>query len=148
MNLLTKLKDHILGRMKRAHFKAVELGLSLAKGERYAGIIYDKNGKPLHHLVLMQEVIHELTWLGASRWAKSIGCHLPTVQELILIFKNQESCLDAQWHWSSEIHGEKSVFIVHLGSGKQTLTYMIDELSTIAIRRIPIFSNPNPSIVH
>ena len=150
MNLFSKLKTQILGGVKRVHLRAKEYGLSLALGERYVGIIYDKNGKPLHHLVLLQEPVNEMTWLGAARWAKSIGGLLPTIQELILIFNNHESSLDAQWYWSSEIHPqtEKSVFIVHLGSGEQTVTYKIDELATIAIRRIPIFSNQNPSIVH
>jgi hypothetical protein len=148
MNIFAKLKTQIMGGVNKAHHKAVELGLPLAEGERYAGTVHDKNGKPMHYLVLLPESIHELTWLGAARWTQSLGGKLPTTQELILIAKNLQSGLNTQWHWSSDLHNEKIAFIVHLGNGKQSCTYKIDEIAAIAVRRIPVSSNQTPAIIH
>ena len=77
--------------------------MNVAIGERYAGIILNKNGTLSHHLILLpQQPDDRLTWDGAMAWAMPIGGDLPTRQEQALLFSNCKDAFDPDWYWSCE----------------------------------------------
>ena len=85
----------------------------LQEGERYAGIILNKNGTLSHHLILLpKQPTERLTWDGAMAWAISIGGNLPSRQEQALLFANCNDAFEPTWYWywsSEQYAGNASV---------------------------------------
>lgn len=72
----------------------------LQEGERYAGIILNKDGTLSHHLILLpKQPTERLTWDEAVAWAQD---GLPTRQEQALLFSNCKDAFNPDWYWSSE----------------------------------------------
>ena len=119
---------------------------TLPKGERYAGIVLDADGKPTHHLVLMaQRPEEDLNWQAAMDWAASIGGTLPTRQEQALLYANCKPNLKPEWHWSCEEHKDDAscAWVCNFGNGLQYITLKSYEGSVVAVRRLPLQSfNP------
>lgn len=79
----------------------------LQEGERYAGIILNKNGTLSHHLILLPQMPDDrLTWDGAMAWAMSIGGNLPSRQEQALLFTNCNDAFEPAWYWSCEQYAD------------------------------------------
>ena len=77
--------------------------MNITIGERYAGIILNKNGTLSHHLILLPQITDiRLTWNDAMAWAMPIGGDLPTRQEQALLFSNCKDAFDPDWYWSCE----------------------------------------------
>jgi hypothetical protein len=76
--------------------------ITLAPGERYAGLLLDEAGKPSHHLVLLPGEFEDVTWDAAKSAAEKAGGELPSRREQSLLFANLKSEFKAAWYWSSE----------------------------------------------
>jgi hypothetical protein len=118
----------------------------LQPGERYAGIVLDADGEPIHHLVLMaQRPTDKLNWQAATDWATNIGGTLPTRQEQALLYANCKPHLKADWHWSSETHADDASYAWYciFGNGSQGNDHKSYEGCAVAVRRLVIQSfNP------
>ena len=136
--LIEQLQSQPAGQAATIEFE--ELTITLAPGERYAGLVLDTAGQPLHHLVLLpDEPTDKLNWQAANDWAKRIGAAMPTRQELSLLFANCKPHLQPEWHWSSEEHEEDASAawgcVFHGGSFNDL--HKSYEGSAVAVRRIP-----------
>jgi hypothetical protein len=88
-----------------------ETTIKLQPGERYAGVVLDKDGAPMHHLVLLSaKPDGDIAWQSAMDWAKSVGGSLPTRQEQALLFANCKDDFEERWYWSSQQHETSSVY--------------------------------------
>jgi hypothetical protein len=76
--------------------------ISLAPGERYAGLLLDEEGKPSHHLVLLPGEFEDVTWDAAKSAAEKADGELPSRREQSVLFANLKSEFKAAWYWSSE----------------------------------------------
>lgn len=77
--------------------------MNVAIGERYAGIILNKNGTLSHHLILLpQQPDGRLNWDEAMAWAEKAGGTLPTRQEQHILFANCKDAFEPAWYWSCE----------------------------------------------
>ena len=75
----------------------------ISPGERYAGIILNKNGTLSHHLILLpQQPDGHLNWDEAMAWAEKAGGTLPTRQEQHILFANCKDAFEPAWYWSCE----------------------------------------------
>jgi hypothetical protein len=119
--------------------KFEELTIVLAPCERYAGIVLDEAGQPMHHLILSTlQPPKKLNWQDAGDWAKRIGA-LPTRQELSLLFANCKPHLQPVWHWSSETHEDDASYAwgCDFAHGYFYYHHKSYEGSAVAVRRIP-----------
>ena len=113
--------------------------ITLQPGERYAGALLDTDGKVKHHLVLMAANPDEdLTWDGATAWAKEVGGHLPDRREQSLLFANCKPHLKAEWHWSSEVHESNPSYAwyCYFSYGGQYDVHKSAEGAAVAVRRV------------
>lgn len=96
---------------------------TLQEGEHYAGLILGKEGKPDHHLVLMQGEAQEVSWSAAREWARGAGGDLPTRRELALLYANLREQFDRVWYWSSESQEPRAQLVwgQNFTSGIQTM---------------------------
>jgi len=78
--------------------------IELRPGERYAGLLLDDSGAPLHHVVLLPGDEEDVTWEGAKAWAASIGGELPMRREQSLLFADLKGEFQGVWYWSAEVH--------------------------------------------
>lgn len=112
--------------------------IDLRAGEHYAGVALNHDGVVLHHLVLMAtRPICKLNWRDAMDWAASTGGHLPTRQELALLYANCKPHLQTGWHWSCESHEDDASYAWTCGfhGGGQDGTRKSSEGSAGAVRR-------------
>lgn len=112
--------------------------ISLAPGERYAGIVLKDDGDPSHHLVLLPSEAEEVEWQEAKDWAKNQGGELPTRREQALLYANLKSEFKPAWHWSSEAHGDTSAWFQDFTSGRQSFTHQLTGRRARAVRRLSI----------
>lgn len=114
---------------------------AINEGECYAGVVVDKSGKPLHHLILLpaQPPIKRLNWDVAAEWATSVGGSLPTLEEGELLRENLQGDFEDHWYWSATPRAGDSTGIwfeiFGLHGGVRTMAY---EGRACAIRREPI----------
>jgi hypothetical protein len=116
-----------------------EAEIVLQPGEHYAGAVLDNDGKIKHHLVLMAaDPDEDLTWDGATAWAKEVGGHLPDRQEQSLLFANCKPHLKAEWHWSSEVHESNPSYAwcCDFYDGDQSCDHKGAEGAAVAVRRV------------
>nr|WKF58773.1 hypothetical protein HUO10_003274 [Paraburkholderia busanensis] len=78
--------------------------ITLAPGERYAGIVLAEDGKPSHHLVLLPDDMDGAGWTNAKLWAAERDGELPTRREQSLLFANLKGEFQNAYYWSSETH--------------------------------------------
>ena len=112
--------------------------ISLAPGERYAGIVLSDDGEPSHHLVLLPGEAEEVEWQEARDWAEKQGGELPTRREQALLYANLKGEFKSTWHWSNEAHGDASAWCQYFDDGLQYCSPQGDELRARAIRRLSI----------
>jgi hypothetical protein len=112
--------------------------ISLAPGERYAGIVLKDDGEPSHHLVLLPGEAEEVEWQEAKDWAEKQGGELPTRREQALLYANLKSEFKSAWYWSNEANGDASAWYQSFDNGNQTYDRQYDELRARAVRRLSI----------
>ncbi len=110
--------------------------IELAHGERYAGLVFDENGKPSHHVILLPNKTDDLTWQEAMGWAAKIGGFLPTRQEQSLLFANLKGQFDEFLHWSNAQYSENFAWAQVFDFGYQTSFNKHYEFSARAVRRV------------
>ncbi|WP_207000646.1 DUF1566 domain-containing protein [Trinickia mobilis] len=95
--------------------------ISLAPGERYAGLILGDDGMPSHHLVMLPGDMDGDTWSSAQEWAADLGGELPTRREQSLLFANLKGEFQSAYYWSSETHESDSAcaWFQYFGGGGQ-----------------------------
>mgnify|MGYP000565411135 FL=1 len=112
--------------------------ISLAPGERYAGLVLDDNGEPSHHLVLLPGEAEEVNWDEAKDWVIEQGGGLPTRQEQALLYANLKSEFKSAWYWSNEANGDASAWYQNFNYGDQYYFHQLNELRARAVRRLSI----------
>jgi hypothetical protein len=117
-----------------------EATIILALGERYAGIVLDDNGEPLHHLILLPGEAQDHNWDDAMAWAKGVDGELPTRQEQALLYANLKSAFKPSAYWSVETHAKESssAWYQGFGYGFQLFYPMSAQLRAVAVRRLVI----------
>jgi len=133
-DLIAKLKVQ----PKPTQYGIPAIVISLAPGERYAGLVLDDNGEPSHHLVLLPGEAEEVNWDEAKDWVIEQGGGLPTRQEQALLYANLRSEFKDFWYWSSEEHGSASAWFQNFCNGTQYYYHQDHELRARAVRRLSI----------
>ena len=110
---------------------------ALSADERYAGIIL-KDGKPSHHLILLDADGGDLPWVKAKEWAASVGGELPTRAEQALLLANCKDALNPRWHWSCEAYSPSYAWCQSFDDGGQSSHDVYGELRARAVRRLAI----------
>lgn len=110
----------------------------LHPGERYAGLLLDDDGAPLHHLILLPEDVDDMDWDAAKAWAQANGCELPTRREQALLYANLKSEFQSTWYWSSETSASASACAQSFYDGNQNLRRQYLEFRVRAVRRVPV----------
>lgn len=115
---------------------------TLAKGEKYRGIVLGADGLPSHHLVLMPGKFTARTGhADALKWAESIGGDLPDRAEgSLLEAQNADGAIESGWHWLKPLRAgdPDCAWCQSIGSGGQYWSRRSFNCSAVAIRRIPI----------
>jgi hypothetical protein len=117
----------------------ISADITLAAGERYAGVILGEDGQVSHHLVLLPGQAEELAWDDALEWAERAGGALPTRREQSLLFANLKGEFEGAWYWSSEPHATDGSYawIQGFDDGSQSSGHKSYEGRCRAVRRIP-----------
>ncbi len=114
----------------------------LRKGEHWAGIILDKNGKPDYHLIGVAGKIDAATWNDAMAWAQKHNGELPNRRELGLERVNARRHFKDDWYWSCEQYaGVKSytwAWCQSFYTGTQNPFRKHNKLRARAVRRVAI----------
>lgn len=118
------------------HVKATTI--TLAPGERYAGLILGENGDSDYHLILLPGEAEDLAWNDAIQWASSQGGELPTRREQSLLFANLKSEFESACYWSGEVHEKESgwAWCQDFNDGLQLSYPQGTELRARAVRRL------------
>ena len=120
-----------------------EVNIDLRNDEHYAGAVFDGNGNPTHHLILLPSEATSITWPDALTWAEQAGGALPTRQEQALLYVNLKPHFKGAWCWSSEQHAgyEGCAWIQDFNEGTQYLSGKGYKRRARAVRRVPITEN-------
>jgi hypothetical protein len=89
-------------------YNVAAASITLAPGERYAGLILDENNEADYHLILLTGEVEGVNWEDAGKWAKGLGGNLPTRREQSLLFANLKSEFQSAWYWSNQTHEANS----------------------------------------
>lgn len=82
--------------------------ISLAPGEKYAGVIIGEDGTPGHHIILLPGAAEDVEWADAVKWAEEQGGELPNRREQSLLFANLKDEFESAWYWSGQQHETNS----------------------------------------
>ena len=120
-----------------------EVNIDLRNDEHYAGAVFDGNGKPTHHLILLPGEAKSITWTEALTWGEQAGGALPTRQESALLYANLKPHFKGAWYWSSEQHANNKAcaWRQHFDDGYQDDGHKDEKSYARAIRRVPITEN-------
>jgi hypothetical protein len=136
----TKVGEMIAAFEKQAvteyHVKAATI--TLAAGERYAGLVLGENGESDYHLILLPGEAEEINWDDAGKWAAERGGVLPTRREQSLLFANLKGEFQSAWYWSGQQHEKESgwAWCQAFLNGTQTSYRKHNELRARAVRRL------------
>ncbi|WP_109477658.1 DUF1566 domain-containing protein [Paraburkholderia sp. C35] len=134
----------IEGFKKQSTSTTVEIAAStitLAPGERYAGLVLDEDGTPSHHLILLPSDADGSSWGDATAWADKQGGGLPTRREQSLLFANLKGEFQSAYYWSNETHESDSAYAWYQGfdGGSQHFNHKDDtNCRARAVRRLVI----------
>jgi hypothetical protein len=135
---LTDLIEKFKTQPKPTQYGIPAIVISLAPGERYAGLVLDDNGEPSHHLVLLPGEAEEVNWDEAKDWVIEQGGGLPTRHEQALLYANLKSEFWSGWYWSNEANGDASAWYQYFFNGDQSYNRQNNELRARAVRRLSI----------
>jgi hypothetical protein len=113
---------------------------NIAPGEMYAGIVFDTEGKPDHHLILLPTEAEAINWEEAKAFAEKAGGELPTRQQQALLYANLKGKFQNDWYWSGEQHAVDSAYawFQNFFNGYQDTLSKSAELRARAVRRVSI----------
>ena len=113
---------------------------NLEPGEKYAGLILEKNGAKDYHLILLLGQADDVNWAAAMAWAKTIGGELPTRREQSLLFANLKEQFEPRWYWARETRASDFdyAWFQHFDNGSQGLNHKGHKFRARAVRRIYI----------
>jgi hypothetical protein len=119
----TKVAEMIAAFEKQAatEYHVAAATITLAPGERYAGLILGENGEADYHLILLPGEAEDIKWEDAGKWAAERGGVLPTRREESLLFANLKGEFQSAWYWSGQQHETESgwAWCQHFGNGGQ-----------------------------
>ncbi|WGS53528.1 DUF1566 domain-containing protein [Paraburkholderia sp. D15] len=120
----TKVNEMILAFKKQAAttvFHIAAATITLAPGERYAGLVLGENGEADYHLILLPGDAEDVDWEAAGKWATEHGGVLPNRREQSLLFANLKSEFQPTYYWSGQQHEEESgwAWYQYFGYGSQ-----------------------------
>lgn len=108
--------------------------------ERYAGVMLDEDGKPSHHLFLLNaKTDKRMKWKEAVEWAAGLGAgvSLPTRFEIALLYANLQSQFDTgAWYWTSTQYSEGGAWNQGFDNGGQYVDDKSCEGRARAVRRL------------
>ncbi|WP_454826074.1 DUF1566 domain-containing protein [Paraburkholderia xenovorans] len=112
--------------------------ITLAPGERYAGIVLGHGNVADYHLILLPGDAEDLAWNDAIQWASAQGGELPNRREQSLLFANLKSEFESAYYWSGEAHENESGWAWAQGFyyGTQGSDRQRNELRARAVRRL------------
>lgn len=113
---------------------------TLAKGERYRGIVLGADGAPSHHLILLPGLFNG-SQPDSLSWANGLGGDLPDRQEgSLLQAQNVDGAIAKTWHWLKEQRaGDPDyAYVQGFGNGRQLWSHRSSKYDARAVRRIPI----------
>jgi len=110
--------------------------ITLAPGERYAGLLLNEEGQPSHHLVLLPGEFEDVSWDAAKSAAEKAGAELPSRREQSLLYANLKSEFKAAWYWSSEQASSSHAWGQRFHDGDQTGHYKKFEGRARLVRRL------------
>jgi hypothetical protein len=122
-------------------YNVAAASITLAPGERYAGLILGKNGEADYHLILLTGEVESVNWEDAGKWAKDLGGDLPTRREQSLLFANLKSEFQSAWYWSNQTYETNSGYAWCQGFGYGTQGNNGKDTSDCrarAVRRLPV----------
>jgi hypothetical protein len=89
--------------MTTAIFKAKEAPeVEMKEGERYAGIIAEKEDGASYHLILLPGLVKGISQEDAREWAAKQGGFLPTRREQSLLYVSLREEFEPAWYWWDE----------------------------------------------
>jgi hypothetical protein len=102
----TKVAEMIAAFEKQAatEYHVAAATITLAAGERYAGLLLGENGDADYHLILLPDEVEDVSWEDAGKWAEDLGGVLPTRREQSLLFTNLKGEFQSAWYWSGQKH--------------------------------------------
>ncbi|MBU7436484.1 DUF1566 domain-containing protein [Paraburkholderia fungorum] len=112
--------------------------ITLAPGERYAGLILGENGEADHHLILLPGEAEDVNWEDAGKWAAERGGVLPNRREQSLLFANLKGEFQGAWYWSGQKHETNSgwAWCQYFSCGYQAYYPTGTKLRARAVRRL------------
>lgn len=113
-------------------------GLSLALGERYAGVVLNADGSLKHHLIKLPGMSEKkVTHKGARDYAQACGGVTPTRQEGRLLQANLRDELPREAIWlDDECEGDTAcAWCQSFGDGSQSTSHKSAALRAVAVRR-------------
>lgn len=113
----------------------------LKAGEGYAGILLDKSGKSIAHLIEIAVRGQEGTHEEQTAWAKSVGGELPDLQESALLYANRKHAHESRYYWTRELHAgyAEAAWFQNFGGGYQGYDlHKGSKYRACAVRRVPI----------
>ncbi len=111
---------------------------ALEKGEALGGILF-KDGKPLHHVIILPGDTSG-TWDEMMKSAKKQGGELPTRKEQALLFACAPEHFKPDWYWSGEARASDAEYAwdQYFSNGGQNYWPKSDKYRARAVRRVPI----------
>ncbi|MFM0151409.1 Lcl C-terminal domain-containing protein [Paraburkholderia sediminicola] len=112
--------------------------ITLAPGERYAGVVLGHGNVADHHLILLPGQAEDLAWNDAIQWASAQGGELPTRREQSLLFANLKSEFESAYYWSGEAHEKEAgwAWYQNFDYGGQGYYRQVSGLRARAVRRL------------
>jgi len=138
----TKKKPVSKKQGRAAALSLMAMKLELAKGEKWRGIVLDKQGKPSHHLILLPARFKGSgDHAAVLAWAEKIGADLPTKPEGALLYAaNADGAIEKGVYWLKDTYAgdAECAWYQYFLSGNQYDWLKSDKFRGVAVRRVPI----------
>lgn len=115
------------------------------QGGRFAGIVFDDDGKPAYALILYDKMEEALTWSAASKWAKGLKAdghkdfQLPGRRGGSVLFANNHILkIQHNLHWLAEEHTSSYAWYQYFLYGNQYYYRKVNRLRARAVRRVAL----------
>ncbi|RKE36682.1 hypothetical protein B0G76_2884 [Paraburkholderia sp. BL23I1N1] len=137
----TKFAEMIAAFEKQAAatvYHVAAASITLAPGERYAGLVLGENGDADYHLILLPGEVEDTNWEAAGKWAAERGGVLPTRREQSLLFANLKGEFQSAYYWSGQQHEKESgwAWCQNFYDGYQHGYRKVSALRARAVRRL------------
>jgi hypothetical protein len=110
----------------------------LKEGEKYGGLLLNKNGEPDEHIILLPGDNDAADWNTQMDWAASIGGKLPTRRMQALLVANLPEEFKPDWYWSGEQRESGSAWCQGFDDGYQGWSLTDCKCRARAVRSVAI----------